>query len=206
MRCITAICAAGPPKLIRATRVHTRTASPSDTPCPACGTASLAATFAMFVPFGSFCGYFLRQCFMQMSYSVVQAARELFFTQARCASAHILQLFVPCAPAGPAAPKAASASAIAIARIAPLPPGGRNRPKAGLRRVGVGGAIRGCAAIAPYGTASLSSLRCGLVEGRAQAAGELERVVVGPEMHEEQARLLIEHVAVQRRHLDAVVA
>jgi hypothetical protein len=33
--------------------------------------------------------YFVRQCFMQMSYSVVQAAREWFFMQARWASARL---------------------------------------------------------------------------------------------------------------------
>src|SRR5207248_11549645 len=33
MRCITAIWAAGPPKLRSATRVHTRSASLNDTPC-----------------------------------------------------------------------------------------------------------------------------------------------------------------------------
>src|SRR5262249_27115116 len=38
----------------------------------------------------------------------------------------------------------------------------------------------------------------------AQTLGELDGVVIGPEMHEEQPRLLIQHVAVQRRHLDAV--
>src|SRR5215468_1672476 len=45
--------------------------------------------------------------------------------------------------------------------------------------------------------------RC-LVECGAQARGELDRVVIGPEMHEAQPRLLIQHVAVQCRHLDAV--
>ena len=44
----------------------------------------------------------------------------------------------------------------------------------------------------------------GLVERRAQALRELHRVVVGPEMHEEQARLLVQHVAVQGGDLDAV--
>src|SRR5713226_5965890 len=33
MRCITAICPAGPPKESAATRSHTRNASPSETPC-----------------------------------------------------------------------------------------------------------------------------------------------------------------------------
>src|SRR5580704_17678802 len=47
---------------------------------------------------------------------------------------------------------------------------------------------------------------CGLVKRCAQPAGKLQRVVVAPEMHEEQPRLLVEHVAVKRRHLDAVRA
>ena len=37
-----------------------------------------------------------------------------------------------------------------------------------------------------------------------QACGELARVVIGPEMHEEDARLFVEHVAVQGGDLDAV--
>src|SRR4029453_17735281 len=37
----------------------------------------------------------------------------------------------------------------------------------------------------------------GLVEGGPQARGELEGIVIGPEMHEEEARLLGEHVTVQ---------
>ena len=43
-----------------------------------------------------------------------------------------------------------------------------------------------------------------LVESRAQAPGQFDRIVVGPEMHEEQPRLLIEHVTMDRRHLDPV--
>jgi hypothetical protein len=35
IRCITAIWPAGPPKLSSATRVHTRNASPKETPCAA---------------------------------------------------------------------------------------------------------------------------------------------------------------------------
>src|SRR6267154_1448914 len=45
-----------------------------------------------------------------------------------------------------------------------------------------------------------------LAQGRLQASGQLRGVVVCPEMHEEQPRLLGEHVAVQRRHLDPAVA
>src|SRR5213596_2701507 len=37
MRCITAICPAGPPKESAATRSHTRNASPSVTPCAGTG-------------------------------------------------------------------------------------------------------------------------------------------------------------------------
>ncbi len=35
---------------------------------------------------------------------------------------------------------------------------------------------------------------------------QLHRVIIGPEMHEEQSRLLIQHVAVQSGHLDSVVS
>jgi Phage integrase family len=45
-----------------------------------------------------------------------------------------------------------------------------------------------------------------VVEGGTQAFGQFESVVVCPEMHEEQARLLVEHVAVQSRDLNAVRA
>src|SRR5712664_2169129 len=43
-----------------------------------------------------------------------------------------------------------------------------------------------------------------LVEGGTQARGELARIVIGPEMQEEHARLFVEHVAVQGGDLDAV--
>src|SRR5262249_46471066 len=43
-----------------------------------------------------------------------------------------------------------------------------------------------------------------LVEGGAQSLGKLHGVVIGPEVHEEQPRLLVEHVAMDRRHLDAI--
>ena len=36
----------------------------------------------------------------------------------------------------------------------------------------------------------------GLVDRGAQATGELDRVIVGPEVHEDQPRLLGQHVAV----------
>ena len=51
----------------------------------------------------------------------------------------------------------------------------------------------------------LALLDVDLVESSAQALGELLRVIIGPEVHEEKARLLIQHVAVQCGHLDAIV-
>src|SRR5262245_28742058 len=61
MRCITAICAAGPPKLSPATRVQTRTASRKVTPCAGacvklCASVALppllvAASFITSVPY-----------------------------------------------------------------------------------------------------------------------------------------------------------
>src|SRR6266581_725804 len=44
----------------------------------------------------------------------------------------------------------------------------------------------------------------GLVERGAQSLGELQGVINRPEMQEEQSRLLVQHVAVDRRHVDAV--
>ena len=38
---------------------------------------------------------------------------------------------------------------------------------------------------------------------RFQPLSELHGIVVRPEMHEEEARLLVEHMAVERGHLDA---
>src|ERR1700737_185546 len=50
-----------------------------------------------------------------------------------------------------------------------------------------------------------SALRASsLVERGAQSACKLQRVIIGPEVHEEKPRLLVEHVAMKRRHLDAV--
>src|SRR5262249_37066416 len=113
--------------------------------------------------------YFARQCFMQISYSVPQAAREWFFTQARCVSLHILQSAAFCARAVNAAPQPNRTTRIAMVRATPSPP---------RRRIGWANARP------PSLSRLLSSLRCGLVEGRAQAARELERVVIGPEVHE----------------------
>jgi hypothetical protein len=57
-------------------------------------------------------------------------------------------------------------------------------------------------------TASFSSVlrRRYFVERGAQPARELQRIIYGPEVHENQARLLGEHVAVNRRDLDGVAA
>jgi hypothetical protein len=46
-------------------------------------------------------------------------------------------------------------------------------------------------------------LACGLVKRSAQAAGQLDGLVVGPEVHEDQARLFGEHVAMQGGDLDS---
>src|SRR5438105_2307680 len=45
-----------------------------------------------------------------------------------------------------------------------------------------------------------------LVQRRSQSLGELLRVIVRPEVHKEEPRLLLQHVTVQRGDLDAVVA
>src|SRR5271169_132770 len=44
-----------------------------------------------------------------------------------------------------------------------------------------------------------------LSERRFQAFGELLGVVIRPEMHEKQTRLVVEHVVVDRGHLDPVI-
>ena len=36
--------------------------------------------------------------------------------------------------------------------------------------------------------------------------GQLDRVVIGPEMYEEESRLLVEHVAVQGRYVDPIAS
>src|SRR3954466_5170329 len=51
---------------------------------------------------------------------------------------------------------------------------------------------------------TLDLLARGLVECGAQSPRKLQGVVIGPEMHEEQPRLLVQHMAVQRGHLDAI--
>src|SRR5205823_13591376 len=44
------------------------------------------------------------------------------------------------------------------------------------------------------------------LEGCSYPFGKLQRIVIRPEMHEEHSRLFREHVAVDCRHLDAVLA
>src|ERR1043165_6817248 len=114
---------------------------------------------------------------MQMPYSVLQASREWFLRQACRLSRQILQ-----ESAG-----AARTSLIANARM-----NGASRPAMEQTRA--------------IGSAALALRARRLVERGAQAPGELDRIVVGPKMHEDQARLLGQHVAVDRRPLDAVLA
>src|SRR3546814_19500999 len=45
-----------------------------------------------------------------------------------------------------------------------------------------------------------------MAERRGQSVCQLLRHVIGPEVHEEQTRLVVEHVIVQRRHPAAVLA
>src|SRR5262249_27017488 len=67
------------------------------------------------------------------------------------------------------------------------------------------GAARTETHLASSGPSTVSALRDGrLVERRANALGELHRVVVRPEVHEEHPRLLVEHVAMDRRDPNAV--
>src|SRR5205809_7972794 len=57
------------------------------------------------------------------------------------------------------------------------------------------------------GPSTVSVLRDrSLLERGAQPLGKLDRVVVRPEMHEEHSRLLGEHVAMDCRHPDPVLA
>src|SRR5437762_13662739 len=50
----------------------------------------------------------------------------------------------------------------------------------------------------------LAFLGINLVESGAQTLRQLLRVVICPEMHEKEPRLLVEHMAMQCRHLDPV--
>ena len=43
---------------------------------------------------------------------------------------------------------------------------------------------------------------CGLIERGADAARQFQRVVIRPKMNEEHTRLFLEHMAVDRGHLD----
>jgi len=45
---------------------------------------------------------------------------------------------------------------------------------------------------------------CDLIKGGPQAFGQLDRLIIGPKMHEKQARSFGEHVAVHCRHLNPV--
>jgi hypothetical protein len=52
-----------------------------------------------------------------------------------------------------------------------------------------------------------SALRaCGLVQRGSKCLGQLYRVVIGPEMHEADPRLLGKHVVVDRRHIGTIGA
>ena len=59
---------------------------------------------------------------------------------------------------------------------------------------------------AGIGHGSGPALQVGEVECGAQPLREFLRVVIGPEVHEEEVRRVVDHVAVQRRHFDAVLA
>src|ERR1700730_4202349 len=50
----------------------------------------------------------------------------------------------------------------------------------------------------------LALLDINLVESGAQTLRQLLRVIIRPEMHEKEPRLLVEHVAMQCSHLDTV--
>src|SRR5664279_4247137 len=61
-------------------------------------------------------------------------------------------------------------------------------------------------ALAPDGNQPvfLALLDIDLVESGAQTLRHLLRVIIRPEMHEKEPRLLVEHVAMQCRHLDTM--
>jgi hypothetical protein len=59
---------------------------------------------------------------------------------------------------------------------------------------------------AHFGNAVELVLHVDFVERGPQSLGELPDVVVGPEMHEEEPRLVGQHVVVQGGHLDPVLA
>ena len=43
-----------------------------------------------------------------------------------------------------------------------------------------------------------------LVESGTQTLGQFARLIIGPEVHEEQPRLFVQHVTVNGGHLDSV--
>src|SRR5215471_10085077 len=95
--------------------------------------------------------------------------------QARCWSRHCLQ---------------ASAAAASATEEAPLVPSST--------------AITRTTRIAISSSLLSASRARRFIEGGAQTLGQLQRVVVCPKVHEDQARLLGQHMAVDRRHLDIV--
>src|SRR5206468_6888451 len=48
--------------------------------------------------------------------------------------------------------------------------------------------------------------RVGLIEGRPESLRKFHRILIGPEVHEEKARLLFQHMAMKRRDCDSVLA
>lgn len=49
-------------------------------------------------------------------------------------------------------------------------------------------------------------LHVGAIERRPQSLGKLLCIIIGPEVHEEKVRRIIDHVTVQRGYLDTVIA
>jgi hypothetical protein len=45
-------------------------------------------------------------------------------------------------------------------------------------------------------------LRIGFVERSAQSFGQLDGIIIGPEVHEEQPWVFVQHVAVKGRYVD----
>src|SRR5215203_783543 len=76
----------------------------------------------------------------------------------------------------------------------------RARSRRSGNRLGRGSGRRGRARGCARSCRSLRDLHA--IEGSAQPSCQLLRIVVPPEMHEEQARLVVEHVVVDGRHFD----
>src|SRR5258706_13453441 len=53
---------------------------------------------------------------------------------------------------------------------------------------------------------SLALLHIHFIERSAQPSRQLLRVIISPEMHEEEMRRVRQHVAVERRHFNTVIA